>query len=286
MAITQFEREILLCHVLKIERSKLFSHPERKLTRLEQELFDQLVKRRENHEPIAYIVNNQPFMGLDFYVDQNVLIPRPETELLVEEVIKSLAPSPQHLTPHTSQLTIVDIGTGSGCIAISLAKHLPSVKVIAIDSSLAALEIAKKNAKANGVADRVEFRLGNMFEPLNVGAALVAARTKRTGTSPVPTSLSQKVDLIVSNPPYIPTAEIDKLEPGVRDFEPHSALDGGPDGLKYVRQLISEAPSHLTTQLPNHLFIEISYNQSNKLKKLDNFTFIKDYNGYDRILVC
>jgi len=258
MAISQFEREILLCHVLKIPRSKLYSHPERKLTQSEQQLFDQLLKRCENHEPIAYILGNQPFMGLDFYVDQNVLIPRPETELLVEEVIKSLAPSPQHLT-------IVDIGTGSGCIAIPLAKHLPNTKIIAIDSSQAALEIAKKNAKAHKV--KIDFRLGHLFEPLK-----------------------EKVDLIVSNPPYIPTTEIETLEPTVKEFEPRSALDGGPDGLDFIKQLIKEAPSHLIPHpqhpAPSTIYIEIGYNQANKLKALGNFKFIKDYNGYDRILVC
>ena len=255
MPITQLEKEILLCHVLKIERSKLFSHPERELTKSEQELYNKLTQRRKNNEPIAYIINNQPFMGLEFYVDQNVLIPRPETELLVEEVIKE---SKVHCPR-----SIVDVGTGSGCIAVTLAKNLPNSKVIAIDSSKAALEIAKKNAAANGVADQIDFRLGNMFEPLK-----------------------EKIDLIVSNPPYIPTAEIDKLEPDVKNFEPRSALDGGPEGLKYIRDLIIQSPSLLTTQLPKRLFIEIGYDQAAALKQLGNFTITKDLSGHDRILAC
>ncbi|MFH1362029.1 MAG: peptide chain release factor N(5)-glutamine methyltransferase, partial [bacterium] len=255
------EAEILLCHVLKTPRSKLFSHPERKLTRAEQKLYDELLDRRKKHEPIAYIVQNQPFMSLDFYVNPNVLIPRPETELLVEQAINSLIPHTSYPTP-----IIADIGTGSGCIAITLAKYLPKAKIIAIDSSKEALKIAERNAKTHRVIKQIEFRLGNLLKPLK-----------------------EKVDLIISNPPYIPRAEIEKLDPDVKDFEPRAALDGGVDGLDYIRKLISQSPSPLKPHTSS-LLLEIGYNQGAKAKELAKHyakvEVIKDLSGHDRILKC
>ncbi|PIS31782.1 peptide chain release factor N(5)-glutamine methyltransferase [Candidatus Saganbacteria bacterium CG08_land_8_20_14_0_20_45_16] len=263
MVVPQFEKEVILCHVLKIERAKLFSHPKRALTPSEQKHYNELIKRRLNHEPIAYLVKNQPFMGLEFYIGQNVLIPRPETELLVEATIKLLRLS-------NIEYRIADIGTGSGCIAVSLAKYLPNVQVIGIDSSAKALKISQRNAEFHQVQDRCEFKQGDLL-----------------------TGLTKKFDLIVSNPPYIPTSEIAKLEPDVKDFEPHPALDGGPDGLTYIKRLITQAPYYGTTALPHYLLIEIGYNQGEAVRKLaegtkkyNRINIIKDLSGHDRILSC
>jgi release factor glutamine methyltransferase len=249
------EAEILLAHSLGLKRIELYTNHERVLTPAELGRFKQLIQRRSKHEPIAYITGVQPFMSIEFFVDRTVLIPRPETEKLVEAAIELL-----------KQGTVVDIGTGSGAIAISLAKYLPDAKVIGTDSSPAAIEIAKKNAEHHNLADRIEFIVGDLFEPLK-----------------------DKVDMIVSNPPYIPSKEIEKLETDVKDWEPREALDGGEDGLNYIRILIEKAPEHLK---PNgHLLFENDYNQSQKVKQLvencgkyKSIKIIKDLNGKERII--
>jgi release factor glutamine methyltransferase len=256
------EAEILLAHVLKFKRIELYTNHEKLVTPAELGKFKAMIQRRSQHEPIAYITNNQPFMSLDFYVDRNVLIPRPETELLVEQVVSC---SSERNRGASCQL-LVDLGTGSGCIAISLAKFLPTVKVIGTDSSPEALAIAQKNAETHNVTERCEFRQGDLFEPIQ-----------------------EKIDLIVSNPPYIPSKEIDGLMTDVKDWEPRTALDGGPDGLDYIRKIIAEAPNHLS---PNGtLFMEIGFDQGERVKKLAEeagkyveVKIIKDLNGKDRIL--
>jgi len=263
----RLEAEILLAHTLGIDRAKLFT-----IDSVPPPTFEQFIKRRASHEPTAYITGIQPFYGLNFFVDRSVLIPRPETELLVENVIASIP----HSTFHISHLTLVDVGTGSGCIAVSLAKQLPNVTVIGIDSSPTALKLAKKNAQHHGVSDRCKFLLGDLFKPLK-----------------------EKVDLIISNPPYIPSAVIETLEPEVKDWEPKEALDGGRDGLNYIRKLLMEAPNHLapssveglTTKPPNHqLFIEIGFDQGEMIRQLafgagkyKGIEIIKDFAEKDRI---
>jgi release factor glutamine methyltransferase len=255
------EAEILLAHNLGLKRIELYTNHERVLTEDELTNFKGLIQRRSKHEPIAYITGIQPFMSLNFHVDRSVLIPRPETEKLVEVAIDSI----KSLIPHTPSL-IADIGTGCGSIAISLAKYLPNIKVIGIDSSPNSIKIAQRNAEYHKVDDRCQFITGNIFEPLK-----------------------EKVDLVVSNPPYIPSSEIDNLQTDVKDWEPRQALDGGEDGLDYIRKLIESAPNHLTTK--GLLLIEIGFDQGNKAikltqdnKKYDEVKIIKDINGKDRIL--
>lgn len=256
--VSRLEKEILLAHVLGISRIDLITHPERTLTQKEQILFDRCIERLEDHEPIAYIVNNQPFMSLDFYVDRNVLIPRPETEKLVEVTIdvikKSMVNGPW---------SIVDVGTGCGCIAISLAKYLPNVQVIGIDSSPEAIKVAKKNAEKHNVQNRCQFIVGNMLDPL-----------------------PDKVDFVVSNPSYIPSAEIEKLDPNVKDYEPRLALDGGEDGLDYIRRLIKEGPHYLKET--GYLIFEFGINQAGKIKELAKEDFVdikimRDDSGKERV---
>ncbi|MDD4178609.1 MAG: peptide chain release factor N(5)-glutamine methyltransferase [Candidatus Margulisbacteria bacterium] len=257
---SRLEAEILLAHSLSISRTKLLT-----LDAETPPLFQELIIRRAKHEPTAYITGTQPFFGLDFFVDRSVLIPRPETELLVENIITLFS----HSSLVISHFTVADIGTGSGCIAVSLAKQLPNISVIGIDSSPAALKLAQRNAEHHGVSDRCKFILGDLFEPLK-----------------------EQVDLIVSNPPYIPSAVIETLEPEVKDWEPREALDGGKDGLDYIKKIIKIAPNHLTTNQPNNpLLIEIGFDQGKKVRQLVAETnryqaieVIKDLGGKDRIL--
>ncbi len=259
------EAEILLAHALGLKRIELYTDHERILTEEELSRFKELIQRRSQHEPIAYITGTQPFLSLDFYVDRSVLIPRPETEQLVEIAIDSLK-RPSSPVPRP---TVFDIGTGCGAIAISLAKFIPDVKVTGIDSSVQALKIAQRNADHHKVSNKCQFIQGNMFEPLK-----------------------EKATMIISNPPYIPTDEIATLESDVKDWEPREALDGGKDGLDYIREIIKEAPNHLSTQPPKGLLlIEIGEDQGEQVRQLaessgeyEGIVIIKDLYGKDRIL--
>jgi release factor glutamine methyltransferase len=256
----RFEAELLLAHCLGLSRLNLYLKFEQLLSTEELGHFKALLQRRTKHEPLAYITNSQPFMSLDFYVDRHVLIPRPETELLVETGIELVRSS------ELGVRRIADVGTGSGCIAICLAKYLQNVEVIAIDSSPEALKISEKNAKTHQVLDKCQFVEGNLLGPL---------------TAPV--------DLIIANLPYIPTQTIETLQPEVKDWEPRQALDGGPDGLTYIKQVIEQAPSHLN---PNgYLFMEIGFDQGDKVQSMaeghyQNIKIVKDLAGLDRILVA
>ncbi|MEA3492904.1 MAG: peptide chain release factor N(5)-glutamine methyltransferase [Candidatus Margulisiibacteriota bacterium] len=253
---SRLEAEILIAYSLKLKRIELYINHERVVNEKELADFKKLIQRRKQGEPIAYITGTQPFMSLEFFVDRSVLIPRPETERLVEVVIDH----------HGSQLTIADIGTGSGAIAISLAKYLPEIKVIGIDTSPDAIKISQKNAEHHKVSGRCEFRIGNLLEPLK-----------------------EKVDLIASNPPYIPTQDIETLETDVKDWEPIQALDGGVDGLDYIRKLVNQAPDYLNSN--GRLLIEIGFDQGGKVKSLvenngkyKTIEIIRDLSGKDRIL--
>jgi len=256
----RLEGEILLAHALNLKRTDLYTQQHRNIETKEYRIIESFLQRRAEHEPTAYITGIQPFMSLDFFMDRSVLIPRPETENLVEVSIDLIQKSMVH-----GLLSIIDIGTGSGAIAVSLAKYLPNVKVIGIDPSLDAVKIAKRNAEYHSVEDRCQFTLGNMLEPLK-----------------------EKVDIIISNPPYIPSADIKNLQPEVRDWEPRNALDGGPDGLNYIRLLISESPSHLKQN--GSLLVEFGVDQADKIKQLvkerENYQeieIVKDYSGKPRI---
>ncbi|MCL1924180.1 MAG: peptide chain release factor N(5)-glutamine methyltransferase, partial [Defluviitaleaceae bacterium] len=206
--------------------------------------------RHSKGEPIEYIINKTNFMGLDFYVDENVLIPRPETELLVEEVLKYA----------TKDMKILDLCTGSGCILISLAKHL-KVPVTGIDISYKALKIVEKNAKLNDV--EVIIRRGDMLNRLRL-----------------------KYDIIVSNPPYIKTSDISTLDESVKNYEPHLALDGGNSGMYFYEQIRNTFEKKL---LPNGmLFLEIGHDQGEAIRTLFkdfDTTIKKDYAGHDRIAI-
>ena len=214
------------------------------------------VEKRLKHIPLAYIFGKTNFYGLDFVVSQDVLIPRLDTEVLVEKLI-------EEIRSRNNQCSFLDIGTGSGAIAVSVCKET-GVKTFAVDVSEDALKIARQNAKNNEVD--VEFIKSNLFDEIQ----------------------DLKVDIIVSNPPYIESAEIDRLMPEVRDFEPILALDGGESGLEFYEKIIDDAPKHLNAN--GKLFFEIGYNQGESVSNLmkhnfKNVSVLKDYLGNDRIVV-
>ena len=226
----RLQAELLLAHVLQLPRMQLYLNFERVLAPAEQDASRQFVIRRGEREPLQHILGSACFCGLELTVNKQVLIPRPETELLAERGWKFLNhqlkatvvqfASEPGSGPQAPEPSALDFGTGSGCLAIALAVNCPGALITAVDLSPAALEIAKANSFRHGVADRILFLPGNGFAPL-------------------PGQL--RFDLILSNPPYIPTAELDTLQPEVRDFDPRMALDGGPDGLKFHRQLALES---------------------------------------------
>ena len=214
----RLQTELLLSHVLKLPRMKLYLNFERALTDTELGEIRELVKRRGQREPLQHIVGSTSFCGLEIAVNRHVLVPRPETELLAEAGWQFLS----NLNPQPS--TALDFGTGSGCIAIALAAKCPPVQMTALDVSAEALSVARENARQNGVTERIEFFQGDGFKALPAEA---------------------RFDLVISNPPYIPTAEIASLEPEVRDFDPQPALDGGADGLEFYRRIAAEAVAFL-----------------------------------------
>ena len=203
------ESELLLRHTLKVSRVQLYINLDRELSPKQEDTFRHLIERRLNGEPIAYITGHREFYGLDFYVDPCVLIPRPESELLVEKAL--------NLAQNHSLSTIAEIGTGCGAIAISLALNLPQAKIYATDISASALDIAQINCQKHGVTSRVHLLRGNMLDPL-----------------------PEPVDLIVANLPYVKESELPPT-----DFEPVLALNGGSDGLDKIRQLCSQVSHKL-----------------------------------------
>lgn len=234
----RLDAELLLAHVLGEERARLLAHPERALTAAEWERFAALLARRRVREPLAYILGHREFYGFDFVVDQRVLIPRPETELLVEQTLDWV-----QARWRGNALTVADVGTGSGCVAVALAVHLPQALIYALDASAGALEVAAANVARHGVEGQVRLLLGNLLEPL-----------------------PERVGVIVANLPYVRSDELATLEPEVRDYEPRAALDGGPDGLGPMRRLLAQAPTHL--RLGGAIFLEIGAGQGKAASEL------------------
>ena len=252
--------ETLLQKVLGVDRLYILLNLERVLSEDEEQLFNKFINERLNNRPIAYIVENREFMGLDFFVKEGVLIPRPDTEVLVEEVIE--------LAKKKDAKNILDIGTGSGAITISLAKYLENVKVTSVDISDIALEIGKRNAISNEVDDRINFVKSDLFTNID----------KET-----------KFDIIVSNPPYIKREVIDTLDKQVKDYEPYNALEGGVDGLDFYRAITKQAKNYL--KKGGILAYEVGHDQSedvSKLMEMDGYTNIytlKDLQQIDRVVI-
>ncbi|MBM3968494.1 MAG: peptide chain release factor N(5)-glutamine methyltransferase [Planctomycetes bacterium] len=256
----RLDAEILLAHARGCPRIQLYTNYDQPLTDGQRATMRDLVKRRAAAEPVAYLVGHREFFGLEFRVTKDVLIPRPDTETLVVDAIETSKPQ--------AAPRVLDIGTGSGCIAIALAVNCPNAEVTAIDLSLAALGIARENSEKHNVADRIRWLHGDLFAPLTAG---------------------EQFDVIASNPPYIASAEIETLAADVRLNEPRSALDGGPDGLDLVRRLIADAPQHLVSQ--GRLLIEISSEQADAVTQLltangryDDITVLKDLAKQPRVV--
>lgn len=255
----QLDAEILLAHTLNQTRTWLLSYPQAQLAAEQSQAFWHTIERRAAREPVAYITGHKEFFALDFAVSPAVLIPRPETELLVETALQLAAAWPQP--------TLADVGAGSGCIAVALASRLPRAQITAIDISAAALAVARHNAQQHSVAERITFLPGDLLAPL-----------------PHP------VDLIASNPPYVSQPQLAATAPEVQQFEPRLALDGGPAGLDIIERLLAQAPKKLKPG--GALLVEIGFDQGAAVKKLAQSYFpgaevhIKpDLAGLDRLLV-
>jgi release factor glutamine methyltransferase len=288
----RLQTELLLAHLLKLPRMKLYLNFERVLSPAETDALREFVKRRGQREPLQHILGSTSFCGFEIAVNRHALVPRPETELLAElgwQFLKGRADLPvgqdaQQRVP-TSAL---DFGTGTGCIAIALAAKCPNAKIIALDVSPNALALAKENAAANKVAGQIEFFLGEGFGELGEVAqasCLSGSNIKLTGKMPVP-----QFDLIISNPPYIPSAEIATLQPEVRDFDPRAALDGGADGLDFYRKLAAEAKSFLKPD--GRIMLEFGDGQAEAVKNIfETQKWIveavkEDYSQRARILIA
>jgi release factor glutamine methyltransferase len=247
--------ELLLLHVLGRNRTWLYAHPEEIISDAELQRFFELIARRAAGEPTQHLTGKQEFWGLEFEVNPNVLIPRPETEHVIEVALDRLALHELRAgRPQKSAgegLQIADIGTGSGCIAIALAKELPAANFYATDISPAALAIAKRNASRHQVADRIDFIEANLLSP--VEAQYIAPQPgkipnsalRSTVQSPATNHQSPLFDLIVSNPPYVGRREAPSLPREVRDHEPHAALFGGEEGYELYADLITQSAQHL-----------------------------------------
>jgi release factor glutamine methyltransferase len=255
--------ELLLAHLLKMPRMKLYLNFERALSPTETDALRELVKRRGQREPLQHIVGSTSFCGYEIAINCHALVPRPETELLAEFGWQFLS------TINSQPSTALDFGTGTGCIAIALAAKCPNVKIIATDISADALALAKENAARNKVAERIEFLQGDGFVALPQDV---------------------RFDLIVSNPPYIPSAEIETLQPEVRDFDPRAALDGGADGLDFYRKLAIEAKSFLKPE--GKIILEFGDGQAGAIKRIfEGEKWIveavkEDYSQRARILIA
>ena len=254
------EADVLVRHVLHMERADLLARPDTPLSSAQAAALETLLARRLRREPLAYVLGHREFHGLDFRVTADVMVPRPETETLVEEALAWAGARPD-------PITVADIGTGSGCIVVSLAVGLPDARFVATDVSQAALAVAEGNARRHGVAERVRLLSGYLLQPL-----------------------PGHVDLIVANLTYVPSGRIDSLQPEVRDHEPREALDGGPDGTDLLRPLLRHAGAYLRPA--GALMLEIDEEQGSTMAEAARTAFpaaavcvLPDLSGRDRVLV-
>ncbi|TVM01001.1 MAG: peptide chain release factor N(5)-glutamine methyltransferase [Candidatus Brocadia sp. WS118] len=264
----RMDAEVILSHLLGCKRIDLYAHPDRPVENTLAAIYQNAIRRRGQRVPLQYITHHAEFMSLDLYVDERVLIPRPETELLVEAVIEK-----SRILFHEEEIILVDIGAGSGAIAITLAKKIDKARVFAVDISADALAVARMNADRHKVLHKITFVCGDTFEPL-----------KKYG-------VASKVHFIVSNPPYISSGEFQHLQKEVRDYEPYVALVSGRDGLQIFRRIIAQVKTWL---MPGgYLLFEVGERQAQPVMQLieDTGCFtkpacMKDYQNIDRIVVA
>lgn len=257
---SEIEAEMLLMHAMGADRVRLFQRLNDPLPARTETRFRRFLDRRSDNEPTAYIIGHREFFGLDFEVTRAALIPRPETEVLVEIAIDWVRNNLRH------PALIADVGVGCGTIAVALAHELRDARIVAIDTSKRALALARRNAGRHGIADRIHFRHGSLLSPL-----------------------TEAVDVIASNLPYVRTADWESLPPLIRDYEPRSALDGGPDGLRLIRRLLKQAPGRLNRR--GALFAEIGDDEGADAKAAAALSFPEarievrpDLAGLDRVL--
>lgn len=272
------DSQLLICYVLNVDKIYTYTHRDELVDSQAVDKFLKLINKRKSGYPIQYILGKQEFMGLDFYVREGVLIPRPDTEILVEYIIDLVKGK---YFNDKDNIKIVDIGTGSGAITLSLAHYLENVYVYSIDLSQEALQVARENAKRLNLESRVTFIEGNVLSPLEE------------------LKLYNSIDIIVSNPPYIPTMDIQELQKEVAEFEPKLALDGGEDGLDFYREIVRESKKYLVEG--GVLAFEIGYDQGQAVKELmlwdrgtgtmshlcsfKDVKIIKDLAGHDRVVI-
>ncbi len=273
------DAQLLLSHILNKRKFEIYLNSEKETDKKSFSKFKESVIKRAKKIPLAYIIGEVEFMGLKFFVDENVFIPRPETEILVETAIKQVAggrwqASEKRLEPVTCNLkpVIIDLGTGCGNIAISLTKYIKNCKIYAVEINEEAIKIAKKNSRFHNVNKKIKFIRGNFYSPLEN------------------LNLYGKIDIIVSNPPYIEESEMEHLQDEVKK-EPPISINGGNDGLKFYPIIISNGIKYLKNG--GYLIVEIGYNQKNsviqmfkKEGRFKNCRIIKDYFGIDRIVLA
>lgn len=251
------EAASLLEFTLSRNKTFLYSHPEYELSNDEESRYRSFVERRAGREPFQYIVGRQEFCGLELEVTPDVLIPRPETEMLVERAVGILS--------GMDAPRFCEVGVGSGCIAVSILHQVQGVSAVGLEISPAALQVARRNAETNGVEDRLELRESDVFSALE----------------------GEKFDLVVSNPPYVRVADIGSLQPEVRDFEPHTSLTDGGDGVSIIRRIIEGAPDVL--QPGGGVLIEIGFDQGYPVGKMfrpeiwDRIEIVPDFQGIPRM---
>jgi len=260
--------EILLAHILKLKRIDLYLRHDQPLISDELLQFKAFIKRRIKREPVAYIVGVKEFWSMDFAVTEDVLIPRPETECLVETSL-GILPEDSNSDPNNPPMRILELGTGSGAVILALASMEAKHLFFASDLSIKAVLLAKQNAKHHGLDKTVNFFCAVWFTPLMV--------------------VRHQFDMIISNPPYIPTQVVSQLQPEIYKYEPISALDGNEDGLRCLRHIINNAHVYLNRQ--GSLVLEIGHDQKNEVQKIaekcgnyKNIVFTKDYSGYHRVV--
>jgi release factor glutamine methyltransferase len=266
IANARLDAEVLLSHIIHKDRVWLITHRADVLDDKDQRDFDEAIERRSKREPLQYIIGNQEFWGLEFKVTPDVLIPRPETELIIEAAIAMVQ-------DRNKPVRIIDLCTGSGCIAVSLAKELANAHVIATDASEKALAVARENTRDHGVADRIRYLEGDLFEPLKE------------------LDIRGQIDIIVSNPPYVRESDLAALQSEVKDYEPLMALVAGPEGTEIAQRIIRHATEYLKKN--GALIMEMGLGQAGALTRMTEATgaygkpeVLKDLAGIERVIVA
>lgn len=261
ISTARLDAQVILAHVLGVDRSWLFAHYEHVLSPEQAERYMELVVRRMAHEPVAYLVNRKEFYGIELFVDGRVLIPRPETEMLVDQVLTEAT------IRATERLVVADVGAGSGAISLAVAANAPNTAIYALDISADALAVAHKNVEDHDLSDRITLLQSNLLE-----------------------ALPERADIVVANLPYVTSGDFVTLEPDVRNYEPTGALVAGPLGLDLIERLLPQLPNHMA---PGGLAVlEIGYNQGESVlerveKALPQATQLelhRDYQGHDRVV--